>query len=80
MAAGADSMSNDKDSVESCSVEVAPDPFCLQPTDPFTLSLMRVWVVTAACMKVNPDKIAKAEQHYKEIQQWQKKYGTRLPD
>lgn len=58
---------------------VAPDPFCLQPEDPFTLAAIRVWIAAASSHGVNKVKIQKAEESFKEIARWQSVHGTRLP-
>lgn len=59
---------------------VKPAPFSIQPHDPLAVSLIRVWIITARCMKVNPDKLAKAEAHLQEIRKWQRENGTKVPD
>lgn len=59
---------------------VAPDPFCLQPHDPFTLALIRGWISAAHAHKVPVEKIQRAEQHFKEIKRWQETHRTKLPD
>jgi hypothetical protein len=59
---------------------VAPDPFCLQPSDPFTLALIRGWISAAHAHQVPAIKIQRAEQHYKDIKRWQDEHGTRTPD
>ena len=57
-----------------------PDPFCIQPWDPQALSIIRVWIMTARAMKVNVDKLVRAEQHFEEIRKWQTANGTKVPD
>lgn len=58
---------------------VEPDPFCLQPWDPFTLTAIRAWICAAHGYKISATKIQRAEEHFNEISRWQKKHGTRLP-
>ena len=58
----------------------APDPFCIQPTDPIALSVIRCWISAATAMKVPKVKLQKAEEKFKEISRWQRRHGTRLPD
>lgn len=59
---------------------VAPDPFCLQPTDTFSLALIRGWISAAIAHGVSPAKIQRAEQHFRDIKRWQSDHGTRTPD
>jgi hypothetical protein len=58
---------------------VMPDPFCLQPWDPFSLATIRAWIVCARSHGVAVDKVQRAEEHFKAIQRWQKSHGTRMP-
>ena len=59
--------------------DIPPDPFCLQPTDPFSLACIRAWIALASVQGVNKAKIQRAEEHFKEIERWQKSHGTKLP-
>jgi hypothetical protein len=72
-------MSNDEHD-EHVDAPSAPSPFCIQPHDPQALAIIRVWIMTARSMKVNEDKLMKAEIHFKEIREWQKVNGTKIPD
>jgi hypothetical protein len=65
---------------EPCEQLVAPDPFCLRATDPFTLATIRAWICAAKAHGVSESKIQKAEAHFNEIKRWQTAHGTRLPD
>ena len=58
---------------------VPPDPFCLQPWDPFTLAAIRLWISAAHAHRVSTEKIQRAEEHFSEIARWQKSHGTKLP-
>lgn len=57
-----------------------PAAFSIAVHDPIALSVIRVWIITAKAMKVNDDKIASAEKHFREIEQWQRVNGTKKPD
>lgn len=59
---------------------VAPDPFCLQWWDPFTLACIRAWISAAHAHKVPTEKIQRAEQHFRDIKRWQDANGTKVPD
>lgn len=59
---------------------VPPDPFCLQYWDPFTLACIRAWISAAHAHRVSEAKIQRAEQHFKDISDWQREHGTKVPD
>ena len=58
---------------------VRPDPFCIQPWDPFALATIRAWIMCARAHGVTKEKVQKAEVTFKEIKRWQSSHGTRLP-
>lgn len=58
---------------------IAPDPFCLQPWDPFTSATIRAWISAAVVSGVSKEKVQRAEEHFAEIKRWQSRNGTRLP-
>lgn len=57
-----------------------PSPFSIQPWDPQALAMIRMWIITARSMKVNEDKLLRAEKHFEEIKRWQRINGTKLAD
>ena len=59
---------------------VMPDPFCLQPWDPFSLATIRAWIVCAKSHGVPSSKIQRAEEHFHAISRWQRVHGTKNPD
>jgi pyrroloquinoline quinone (PQQ) biosynthesis protein C len=57
-----------------------PDPFCIQPWDPFGLATIRAWIACAVAHGVPREKVQRAEESFHAIQRWQKIHGTKRPD
>lgn len=64
----------------SHTVPLPPSPFEIKRTDKFAIAIIRAWIVIATADGVNPEKIAKAEQHYADFKRWQLENGTKKTD